>query len=173
MFILLFSKQPSAIVIDLHEFLPPSTGVYSALILNHTIQCSLSFLIYSTVQSPWAANRSAASQEIPRNSRNPKVHYRTQKRPPTVCILGQPNPVHIPTWRSIPISNHLRLCLPIVLLPSGFPTKTLYDTLSSPICATCPACPCSKLDCKMTGVLFKMRRIVISYEICPVPTTTK
>jgi len=30
------------------------------------------------VQSPsWEANRFAASQEIPRISRNPKVHYRT------------------------------------------------------------------------------------------------
>jgi len=36
------------------------------------------------VQSPsWAANWFAASQEIPRISRNPKVHYRTHKHPPT------------------------------------------------------------------------------------------
>ena len=49
------------------------------------------------VQSPWAANCFAASQEIPRISRNPKVHYRTHKRTPPVSILGQPNPVHIPT----------------------------------------------------------------------------
>jgi len=50
------------------------------------------------VQSPsWAANRFAASQEIPLISRNPKVHYRTHKRPPPVSILGQPNSVHIPT----------------------------------------------------------------------------
>jgi len=34
------------------------------------------------VQSPsWAADWFAASQEIPRISRNPKVHYRTHKRP--------------------------------------------------------------------------------------------
>ena len=55
-------------------------------------------LTYSTVQSPsWEANWFAASQEIPLISRNPKVHYRTHKRPPPVSILGQPNPVHIPT----------------------------------------------------------------------------
>ena len=50
------------------------------------------------VQSPsWEANWFAASQEISRISQNPKVHYRTHKRPPHVSILGQLNPVHIPT----------------------------------------------------------------------------
>ena len=54
-------------------------------------------LTYSMVQSPsWEANWFAASQEIPRISRNPKVHYRTHKRPPPVPNLGQPNPVHRP-----------------------------------------------------------------------------
>ena len=84
-------------------------------------------LTHSMVQSPsWEANWFAASQEIPRISRNPKVHYRTHKRPPHVSILCQPNPVHIPTSHLLILSTHLRLGLPSGLFPSGFPTKTLY-----------------------------------------------
>ena len=65
-------------------------------------------LTHSTVQSPyWEANWFAASQEIPRISPNPKVHYRTHKRPPPVPILGQPNPVHIPTSHLIEIHPNI------------------------------------------------------------------
>ena len=47
---------------------------------------------------------------------------------------------HLTSWRSILIlSTHLHLDLPSGLFPFGFPTKNLYDPLSSPIRATCPA----------------------------------
>ena len=69
-------------------------------------------LTYSMVQSPsWAAKWFAATQEIPRISRNPKVHYRTHKRPPSVSILGQPILVHIAT-------THLLKIRPNIIHPS-------------------------------------------------------
>ena len=104
----------------------------------------MNLLTYSMVQSPsWEANWFAASQEIPRISRNPKVHYRTHKRPPPVSILGQPYPVHIPT-------SHLLEIHPNIIHPSThrspqwspshrFPHQHPIHPLSSPIRATFPA----------------------------------
>ena len=99
---------------------------------------------YSMVQSSSReANWFAASQEIPRISRNPKAHYRTHKPPPPVSILGQPNPVHIPTSHLLEIHPNIihpsTPTSPQWFLPSGFPSRTLYTPLSSPIRATCPA----------------------------------
>ena len=59
------------------------------------------------MQSPWEANCFAASQEIPRISRNPKVHYRTHKPPPPAPTLCQPNPAHIPTTHLLEIHPNI------------------------------------------------------------------
>ena len=49
-------------------------------------------------------------------------------------------PLNPTSWRSILIlSSHLRLSLPSGLVPSGFPTETLFAPLISPIRATGPA----------------------------------
>ena len=96
------------------------------------------------VQSPSCeANWFAASQEFPLISLNANVHYRTHKRPPTVPILGQPNPVHIST-------SHLLEIHPNIIHPSTprsrqwsltlrFPHQDPTHPLSSPLSATCPA----------------------------------
>ena len=38
---------------------------------------------------------------------NPKVHHRTHKRPPPVPVLGQPNPLHIPTSHILEIHPNI------------------------------------------------------------------
>ena len=96
------------------------------------------------VQSPsWEANWFAASQEIAHISRTQRFitvltsvrHLSLSWARPIQSIYPHPT-----SWRSILIlSTHLHLGLPSGLLPSGFHSKILYTTFSSPIHATCPA----------------------------------
>jgi hypothetical protein len=64
----------------------------------------------------WEADSSSANQEIPRNLRNPKVHYRVHKNPPFIPVPKRFNPVqastHISSRFVLILSFHLRLGLP-------------------------------------------------------------
>ena len=91
-------------------------------------------LTYSMVQSPSSeANWFAASQEIPRISRNTNVHYRTHKSPPAVPIQGQTNPAQILTSHILEIHPNIiypsTSISPSGIFPSDFSTKTLNTSL--------------------------------------------
>jgi hypothetical protein len=109
--------------------------VVTVTVIWNTLTYLITYLLtYSKAQgSSWESNWFTASQEIPRISRNPKVHYRTHKRPPTVSILGQPNPVHIPTSNLLEIRPNnihlLRLGLPSGYFPPGSPSTSYTPPL--------------------------------------------
>jgi hypothetical protein len=85
-------------------------------------------LTYSMEQSPSReANWFAASQEIPRVLWNPKVPHRTNKRPPRIPTLSQPNPILTPT-------SHFLKIHPNIILPSkpGSSQRSLFPQVSPP-----------------------------------------
>ena len=97
-------------------------------------------------RNSWKPNSSLASQEIPRISWKPEVHYYIHKSASSVPILGHLNPVHAPPSHLFKINfniilppSHLHLHGPSGLFPSDFTTKILYALFLYPIWATSPA----------------------------------
>ena len=89
---------PQEISLNLKNHWIGKSQCWHSTVIYIYIYIYIYILTYSMVQSPSSeANWFAASQETPHISWNPKVHFRTHKLPPPVSIMGQPNPVHIPT----------------------------------------------------------------------------
>jgi hypothetical protein len=82
-------------------------------------------VIYSMEQRPSReATRFSASQQIPSNVWNPKVHYRSHKSPPPVHILSHLDLVHDPT------SHFLKIHLNSEPALYGLPTFHVLNIMS-------------------------------------------
>ena len=89
-----------------------------------------------TWPSPWKANSSSASQEIPRILWNPNFHYRVHNSPPVFYNLSHSNTVQTP--HPVCLKSSSILPLPSFLYPSCFPNKFFHASLVSPIRAITP-----------------------------------
>ena len=100
---------------------------------NKNVFQKTAFFLSSMERRPsWGADRFSATQETFHILLNPKVHYRSYNSPPPVLSwAGSFQCMTLSQFlRSVLIlSFHLLLGLEGGLLPSGFPTETLYSPL--------------------------------------------
>ena len=79
-------------------------------------------------------------KKIRRISRNPKVHYRTHNRQPPVSILGQSNPVHIPTSHLLKIRPNIVYSSTPYLVPPRSEYSPQHHVLIHPQLPFLPLC---------------------------------
>lgn len=123
-----------------------ATAMFCEMLDNSQYSTGLIFESQSFALSTSRGNvRSRISQvfkELPAILWKFRVHYNVHKMPPLAPILSQMDPIHnSPSYFFnilLILSFHLRPGLPSVFFPSGFPTKTSYAFLISPMTATRP-----------------------------------
>jgi hypothetical protein len=123
----------------IHPFLMRPCAI---LVLRHYPRLRLiQYKIANTMeQNPsWKANRSSASQEIPRKLWNPKVHFRIHNSPPPVPILDQTNPFHAPTPQFLKTRFSI-----IILSKPRFPkwSPSIRSLHQNPVCTYRVPHPC-------------------------------
>ena len=115
------------------------TGIVGTIYLFHTLTYLLTYLL-----TPWSTGLLEKVTGLQQVNKFPALFITAFTTARHLYLSWgssiQSIPPHPTSWRCILIlSSHLCLGLPSGLLPSGFPTKTLYTSLFSPIRATCPA----------------------------------
>jgi hypothetical protein len=91
-----------------------------------------------TEQSPsWEANSYPATQQIPHQLWNAKVHYRVNNSPSLVPVLNEMNPFH--AFASYFTKIHFNIILPSALRSSERPSSSDFHTKT--LC-TFPISPC-------------------------------
>ena len=135
-----------------YHFIPPIIPIEWTILYIIFLAISLIFYLHTYLLTPWCRvllEKPTGLQlvkKFPASHGFPAFHgtqrFITALTSVRQLSLSWASPIqsiytHPTSWRSVLIlSAHLRLGLPSGLLPSGFPTKTLYTPLSSPIRAT-------------------------------------
>ena len=116
-----------------------------SIVINATIVTGHQLMQNNTVTTStkqnhcWQADIPSNNQYIRCILRNPTLHYRVHNSLPPVSILSKINPVH--ALPCIYFKFHFNIILPPTLgysngiVPSDFPTKTLYAPLFKQLCS--------------------------------------